>query len=856
MSRLARWRPALRIAWRDLLQHPLRTVVVTVLVALPVAVAVVVSTVTTTVDYYSPNSVTAEYGTADASLEVTRHPRVRVTPGDRGRYVEYDVAPKARREKRDPAAVDVATTLLPPGARVSRIGEVPVSLAVGGRLSASVLDLDDPLTRGLAALESGRAPRAAHEAAVGRLLADELGLLEDDGALKDGATLELADGELDLVGVLAPRPDRYYADVAVVVAPARVGSRPDEGGTLRYLVDLPVLSSDESRALQRELAAHGISAWMRDATEHPDAWGLEEPLPTPVEPAAAAAAALVIGLGLVEVLVLVGSAFAVGARRQTRTLGLVMASGGTPSDVRRTVLAQGVWIGVAAAVLGTGAGLGVLLPARGLIESIAGQEIHVYSLSAGTILAVALLGVASAVAAAAIPAWGVGRLTAAEALDGHIASGTRRIRGARLRTPALWLVGSGLAGLVLCGWWTSRAFTMDPATGSLVPVVLGALSALVLLAGALLLVPFLVDWLGAGARRGWLPWRLAVRDVARHRGRTTAAVLGIGIVVTGAVFAGFGVSANAALQERDQPTLPPDTAYVYLDGQPRDPSTVARVEAAAVDVVGSGEIVTVDDVRFGTRRVTDPSHGSFMVVDPEFLEVMGLADAVPDLLAGKALVTVPRTIRQGQVRMVAGPRNDRALDERLPAVRIRPAFTEMPGSVWLSRDTASALGLRAVPSQAFLHADRTIDQDDVERLRYYGIDASIERSSGAVSPRLVLGGAVGVLLATCMVVGMVVALSASEGRADAATLAAVGAPAWTRRAMSAGQALVIGCLGAGVGLLLGSAVGASLLQLVGTAGTPVPWVGLAVVVVGVPLLSAAVGWLVTPTRLALTRRTG
>ncbi|MCD4525380.1 hypothetical protein [Nocardioides sp. cx-173] len=67
---------------------------------------------------------------------------------------------------------------------------------------------------------------------------------------------------------------------------------------------------------------------------------------------------------------------------------------------------------------------------------------------------------------------------------------------------------------------------------------------------------------------------------------------------------------------------------------------------------------------------------------------------------------------------------------------------------------------------------------------------------------------------------------------------------------------MIGCLGAGVGLLLGSAVGASLLQLVGTAGTPVPWAGLAVVVVGVPLLSAAVGWLVTPTRLALTRRTG
>lgn len=48
---------------------------------------------------------------------------------------------------------------------------------------------------------------------------------------------------------------------------------------------------------------------------------------------------------------------------------------------------------------------------------------------------------------------------------------------------------------------------------------------------------------------------------------------------------------------------------------------------------------------------------------------------------------------------------------------------------------------------------------------------------------------------------------------------------------------------------------ASLLQVVGTAGTPVPWGGLALLAVGVPVLCVVVGWVVAPGRLALTRRT-
>jgi putative ABC transport system permease protein len=61
---------------------------------------------------------------------------------------------------------------------------------------------------------------------------------------------------------------------------------------------------------------------------------------------------VVAGLALLEVVLLAGPAFAVSARRRQRQLALVAANGGTPAHVRRMVLADGVVLGLAGAVLG------------------------------------------------------------------------------------------------------------------------------------------------------------------------------------------------------------------------------------------------------------------------------------------------------------------------------------------------------------------------------------------------------------------------------------------------------------------------------------------------------------------------
>ena len=49
--------------------------------------------------------------------------------------------------------------------------------------------------------------------------------------------------------------------------------------------------------------------------------------------------ALVVVMALIEVVLLAGPAFAVGARRQSRSLALMAATGGTPAQARRVVMA-------------------------------------------------------------------------------------------------------------------------------------------------------------------------------------------------------------------------------------------------------------------------------------------------------------------------------------------------------------------------------------------------------------------------------------------------------------------------------------------------------------------------------------
>ena len=74
--------------------------------------------------------------------------------------------------------------------------------------------------------------------------------------------------------------------------------------------------------------------------------------------------------------------------------------------------------------------------------------------------------------------------------------------------------------------------------------------------------------------------------------------------------------------------------------------------------------------------------------------------------------------------------------------------------------------------------------------------------------------------------------------------------------MGAAHGLLLGLVGLLLGVLVGMPAGAAVLQVDGLPGLAVPWGLLAGVVLAVPALSALAGWVVTPGRLELVRRTG
>ena len=180
-----------------------------------------------------------------------------------------------------------------------------------------------------------------------------------------GSELTLHDGAtLTVVGTAESTTSRGYP---IALGPLGALAIPTTEGQATWLVGGGPVSWDEVSAL------NGLGATVLSRAV------VEDPPPDSVLPAQLtewqasaddafiAIIVLVVVMALLEVVLLAGPAFAVGARRQSRTLALMAASGGTPKQARRVILAGGLVLGGAAAVLGVVLGIGVgwaLLPGR------------------------------------------------------------------------------------------------------------------------------------------------------------------------------------------------------------------------------------------------------------------------------------------------------------------------------------------------------------------------------------------------------------------------------------------------------------------------------------------------------------
>jgi hypothetical protein len=183
--------------------------------------------------------------------------------------------------------------------------------------------------------------------------------------------------------------------------------------------------------------------------------------------------------------------------------------------------------------------------------------------------------------------------------------------------------------------------------------------------------------------------------------------------------------------------------------------------------------------------------------------------------------------------------------------------------------TARSLGIDSVPSMALATTSRmptVAEEDRLHAALGTRTGAYVERGSRASSDTttlLVLAAVAG--LVTLGAAAIATGLAAAGGRADLATLGAVGASPRVRRGLSLSQSGVI----AGLGSLLGGAAGlgaavAVLFALnrgsadVWPAPTPypvaIPWLNVAVALLVVPVVAMLGAGLLTRSRLPIERR--
>ncbi|GAA1606195.1 MULTISPECIES: ABC transporter permease [Kribbella] len=763
-----------------------------------------------------------------------------------------------------PSAQTDVRRALPSGSHYARAKSINGDLELRGNGTAlnvglATGDFTNTLLGGTFRLDAGRMPAKASEVALSPVLADHLGL-------HPGSVLTAANGTKYQVVGIARTLDLPKA--RMVFATPALG---DPAAQAEYLVDLP--NGVDVTALAEKLSKQGITLESRASVIDPPAM--------PRGPVGGAAArVLIVGFGVLELMLLAGTAFAVVARRQTRELGLVTAVGGTSADVRRVVLAQGLYAGL----LGAGGGLviGVLIALAGKSwwEDATSTLITGWQIPWVQLLGVVAVGLVAGLGSALVPAIGAARRPPLAALAGRF---NAVVAGVRLRRVALVLVASGLVLSVVGNLQLASALgtarqeraAADPAQISRVasasptlPVAVVVAGITLVVAGLVWMLPALVGKVAGRFRTLPLSIRLALRDASRHRHRTGPVTAAIMIAVAGTTALAFAVvNQSAAKAQNYEPAGRIGDAVLRFDGDvPYSAELVDRVQSL-LPVEHRYEVGTV--VLKGTKA-TDGyvANGSvystgysLTAVDPAY--VARFLDwgrrAAAALRQGEVVVPLATLAHDGKVELARGDDIDGRQTFRYPAVVVPspPKAGVLARSALISTDAARQLGTAGVDAVHFSLREEPSAAQLAAVARLLGHEDALQVEHGYQSPvrKASIGLLVAGLAATLLGVAMSVALSMSEGRADFATLAAVGAPPRLRRGLAAAQGWFLGQLGCLLGVAVGALYGFTAHSVVGSPTVVVPWAVIAGVAVLVPLFAGAVPYALTRSQLELVRRT-
>jgi putative ABC transport system permease protein len=706
----------------------------------------------------------------------------------------------------------------------------------------------------LLALLRGSYPTAPDQVAVTDGVADLL-------RLAIGSALDL-DGRRRIVVGIVENPTRLSDEFALVSASS---ARPDR---VTVLVAASAGSLDSFYRSQDDRSRSAFAGSMERGND--------------ISSAAETLALFSVATVFLLLASLVAAAgFTVVGQRRLRQLGVLAAVGATQKHLRLVLLANGALVGAIGAVIGTIAGLALWLVFAPTLEAAVGHRIERLSLPWGLLALTVLLGILGATAAAWWPGRALARLPVMLALSGRPPE-PRPARHAAIA--AATLIAVGIASLAL----SSRDRP---------PLIVVGIAATVL--GCLLVGPPAIRMFSGLAGHVSIAPRLALRDLARYQARSGAALAAI----TLALGIAAAVVVTGAAEEKRQneqaaaelPNLSDRQIRVYT-GPTRDPDAIpipiqapaqlarseervrqlaAGLHQAAVIALrkavqpGLPPIVTFEGDRaliaVGlARQVGEDAwtrESGLYVATPALLRHLGIdpatVDPSADFLADSAVPTDELVILGIRARRQFAVTNVQRIDSS-EVLGSGSADTGKVPSSFITLNGLRRYGWKQLPAGWLVESSQPLTNDQIAAARDLasesGLAIETQRESTSFATPMAIATAAGALLALA-ILAMTVGLIRSESTGDLRTLTATGATGRTRRTLTAATAGALALLGALLGvagayLALGATYHDDLGYLTG-----VPVLPLAAIVVGVPLIATAAGWLLAgPEPPAIARR--
>jgi putative ABC transport system permease protein len=602
----------------------------------------------------------------------------------------------------------------------------------------------------------------------------------------------------------------------------------------------------------------------------------------PLNPETISLAALVLGMLLIA-LVSVGG-FTVLAQRRLRSIGMLESTGATDRHVRLVVRANGTVVGFVGAILGFLLGLAVWLAYRPSLEQSSHHVIGVLALSWTVVIAAMVLAVVAAFFAASRPARAITKVPIVQALSGRPAQPRQVHRSA---VPGIVFL---VLAFLLLGY--SGGTNHGNGSGGAPELLFGIV---LLIPGLILLAPFFLSLTARLGHRAPIATRLALRDLARYRARSGSALAAISVGVLAAVivmlaaasrygnvldYAGPNLASDQLALHASTPP-PPGTILTGPNGKQvvQQPTTNAAsptelsTSAASIARALGAPLIALETPNAGLNgtNLGRQWDGAIYVATPQLLRAFGITpseiDPNADILSSRPGLSgvsglVLNYASGGKSAEAPGAPGGGPSSQSCTAatgcrahpviedIGVLPSGTSAPNTV-ITEHAMREFHIQATTNDWLVQGTQafTASQISSAELAASTTQLSVEAKNDQPTSSAVIGWATifGILIALG-VLGMSVGLVRSETANDLRTLAATGASTYTRRTLTAVTAGALGFLGALLGVvggyigMIGWLRSNSLNGGIAALGN-IPIADLLLILLGMPVFAAIVGWL-------------